>query len=137
VSPDTLIASRTFSPITRTDIVKYQGASGDFNAIHHDQGFAERAGYKTVLSVGMLAAGYLTTLLAETVGPANLRSVRFRFDELCWPGDVLECTISLLSTDPDAGTAELLLAATKEGDKTAVSGTAVIDLHGLTPKEDA
>ncbi|MGH7899426.1 MAG: MaoC/PaaZ C-terminal domain-containing protein, partial [Candidatus Binatia bacterium] len=36
--------------LSRTDIVKYAGASGDFNPIHHDQTFAESARYPTVFS---------------------------------------------------------------------------------------
>ena len=39
--------------LTRTDIVKYAGASGDFNPIHHDQTFAEAARYPTVFAHGM------------------------------------------------------------------------------------
>ena len=35
---------REYGPITRTDMVKYQGASGDFNPIHHDEEFARSAG---------------------------------------------------------------------------------------------
>ena len=49
----------TFGPINRTDFVRYQGASGDFNPIHHDEEFAKAAGYPSVFSVGMLQAGIL------------------------------------------------------------------------------
>ena len=37
-------------PITRTDIVRYAGASGDLNPIHHDEGFATSAGFPSVLA---------------------------------------------------------------------------------------
>ena len=50
---------REYGPLTRTDFVRYQGASGDFNPIHHDEEFAKAAGYPTVFSVGMLQAGIL------------------------------------------------------------------------------
>jgi acyl dehydratase len=126
-----LVASCTYGPITRTDIVRYQGASGDFNPIHHDQGFAEKMGYQTVLSVGMLQAGYLVTLTAEAVGPENVRSVSFRFEEPCWPGDVLDCAIRVVSVDTGAGVAELSLTAAKRAGSSAVSGTAVVALRGL------
>ena len=42
--------------LTRTDFVKYAGASGDFNPIHHDQVFAEASGNPTVFAMGMLNA---------------------------------------------------------------------------------
>ena len=32
-------------PLTVTDFVRYQGASGDMNPIHHDTGFAQKAGF--------------------------------------------------------------------------------------------
>jgi acyl dehydratase len=35
---------REYGPLTRTDFVRYQGASGDFNPIHHDDEFAQSAG---------------------------------------------------------------------------------------------
>ena len=38
--------AREYGPITRTDMVRYQGASGDFNPIHHDTAFA--TGRKTL-----------------------------------------------------------------------------------------
>jgi acyl dehydratase len=42
------LPQRVFGPITRTDIVRYQGASGDFNPIHHDDDFAKSAGFPSV-----------------------------------------------------------------------------------------
>ena len=45
-APDT----REYGPISRTDMVRYQGASGDFNPIHHDEEFAKSAGYPSVFS---------------------------------------------------------------------------------------
>ena len=48
-----------FGPITRTDVVRYQGASGDMNPIHHDEPFARAAGYSAPLVVGMFQAGLL------------------------------------------------------------------------------
>ena len=48
---------RTFGPITRTDIVRYAGASGDFNPIHWNEEFAKSAGYPGVFAQGMFTAG--------------------------------------------------------------------------------
>jgi acyl dehydratase len=46
-------------PITRIDIVKYAGASGDFNPIHHDELFAIRSGNDRVFAMGMMSAEFL------------------------------------------------------------------------------
>jgi acyl dehydratase len=77
------------NPLTITDFVRYQGASGDMNPIHHDPGFAAQAGYPSVFAVGMLAAGVLGTYATDWLGPENLRCFRVQFKEQAWPGDVL------------------------------------------------
>ncbi len=76
-------------PLTRTDIVRYQGASGDMNPIHHDEEYARAAGFPGVFAVGMLPAGILGTYLADLFGPESLRRFRVQFREQAWPGDVL------------------------------------------------
>ena len=76
-------------PITRTDIVKYQGASGDMNPIHHDEPFAQNAGYQTPLVIGMLPAGILNTWATNWLGPENIRKTKIRWIAQVWPGDTL------------------------------------------------
>src|SRR6266508_5138473 len=77
--------------LTRTDFVKYAGASGDFNPIHHDQTFAEASGNPTVFAMGMLNAGILSRLAADYAGLENLRKYRVRFATRLWPGDSVTC----------------------------------------------
>ena len=78
-----------FGPLSRTDIVRYQGASGDMNPIHHDEPFATDAGYPAPLVVGMLPAGILNTWATNWLGPKNIRSTRIRWKAQVWPGDTL------------------------------------------------
>ena len=86
---------RTFGPLTRTDFVRYQGASGDFNPIHHDEEFAKASGFPTVFSVGMLQAGILAGYCAEWLGADNVRRFAVQFREQVWPGDRLVCEASV------------------------------------------
>jgi acyl dehydratase len=88
----TPVPTRTIGPITRTDFVRYQGASGDMNPIHHDETFARAAGYDAPLAVGMFQAGVMNTVATEWLGPANVRRTRIRWKEQVWPGDVLAFT---------------------------------------------
>lgn len=81
-----------FGPITKTDIVRYQGASGDMNPIHHDDDFATEAGYPAPLVVGMLPAGILNTWATNWLGPKNIRRTQIRWKAQVWPGDVLNCS---------------------------------------------
>ena len=55
-------------PLTRTDIVRYAGASGDFNPIHHDEAFALSAGMPGVMAHGMLSAGILASFVTRWFG---------------------------------------------------------------------
>ena len=58
----------TTPPVTRTDFVRYQGASGDVNPAHHDDEFARAAGFPSAFAPGMYAAGVLGTYLTDSLG---------------------------------------------------------------------
>jgi acyl dehydratase len=77
--------------LTRTDLVRYAGASGDFNPIHHDQTFAEAAGNPTVFAHGMLSAGFVGRCVTDYVGVQRLRRFKVRFATRVWPGDTITC----------------------------------------------
>ena len=62
------IGSRTIE-VTRTDLVKYAGASGDFNPIHWNQDFAQGVGISNVIAHGMFTMGAAVALAACAVGP--------------------------------------------------------------------
>jgi len=81
-----------YGPVTRTDFVRYQGAAGDMQPVHHDDEYARAAGFSGVFSVGMFQAGLLASWAADWLGPENVRQFRARFKEQVWPGDVLRCT---------------------------------------------
>jgi acyl dehydratase len=94
---------REYGPLTKTDFVKYQGASGDFNPIHHDDDFAQAAGFPSVFSVGMLQAGILAAYVTDWLGAANVRRYSVQFREQLWPGDTLVCSAKVVRRYDDAG----------------------------------
>ncbi len=69
----TLPAPRTLGPLTRTDFVRYQGASYDMNPVHHDEPFATAAGYPAPLAVGMFPAGVCASWASDHFGPETVR----------------------------------------------------------------
>jgi acyl dehydratase len=77
--------------ITRTQIVKYAGASGDFNPIHHDELYAIRGGNDRVFAMGMMTTGFLSHMVTDWVGDGNLRKYKVRFTQKVWPGDTVTC----------------------------------------------
>ena len=82
------------APLTLTDFVRYQGASGDFNPIHHDPDFARAAGYPGPFAVGMLVAGIAANRVSERVGTAAVTRLRVRWQAQAWPGDALRYEVS-------------------------------------------
>lgn len=120
-------APRTFGPLTRSMFVRYAGASGDFNPIHYDDEFAQKAGYPSVFSQGMHQAALLATYATDWLGPENVRRFQVRFREQVWPGDVLICRGVVTGVEEREG-GELLatveLTCCHQDGRVAISGTA-------------
>lgn len=81
--------SQKIGPISRTDFVRYAGAGGDFNPIHHDEYFARQAGYPSVFGHGLLTAGLLSTFVTGWLGQDKLTKFSVRYTDQVWPGDEL------------------------------------------------
>jgi acyl dehydratase len=109
-------------PLTVTDSVRYQGASGDMQPIHHDAEFAAAAEYDVPLTVGMFPAGLLTTWATNWLGPEHVRRSRVRWKAQVWPGDVLTCSGSIARRYENGGErkVDLELVCTKQDGSVAV-----------------
>jgi acyl dehydratase len=81
--------------ISRTHFVRYAGASGDFNPMHHDDTVATSIGNPSVFGHGMLTAGLMARVLKDWFGPAALRRFQVRFSKQVWPGETLTCTATV------------------------------------------
>ncbi len=82
--------------LTRTQIVQYAGASGDYNPLHTDEMFASQvAGYPTVFAHGMLTMGMTGRILTDWVGDGRLLRYGARFVKQVWPGDTLTARASV------------------------------------------
>jgi acyl dehydratase len=103
-------------PLTITDFVRYQGASGDLASIHHDYDVAKSAGYDKPFAPGMYPAGLLASWATSWLGPRNIRRFKVRFSNMVWPGDVLTCTGSptAIVADGEVTTVELTLTCRSE-----------------------
>ncbi len=75
--------------LTRTMFVRYAGASGDFNPMHHDDTIAAQVGNPSVFGHGMLTSGLMARVLKDWFGPEALRRFQVRFAKQVWPGDTL------------------------------------------------
>ncbi|THE06464.1 MaoC/PaaZ C-terminal domain-containing protein [Microbacterium oleivorans] len=66
----TVVAERTVH-LTRASLVRYAGASGDFNPIHFNDAVAERVGLPGVLAHGMLTMGLSVETIVEWLGDSG------------------------------------------------------------------
>jgi acyl dehydratase len=110
--------------LSRTDLVMYAGASGDFNPMHHDEVAAQAAGLPSVFGHGMFTAGLLATAVTNYVGIGNLTSYRVRFTKQTWPGETLSTTIAVSEKRPNN---EIVLecAVVNENGEAKIQGQAV------------
>jgi acyl dehydratase len=79
--------------LTRTDLVAYAGASGDFNPMHHDEVKAKAAGQPSVFGHGMFSMGLLGTAITDYVGVGNITRFTVRFARQTWPDEELRSAI--------------------------------------------
>lgn len=120
-------APRIDHKLTRGDLVKYAGASGDFNPMHTDEVAATAAGLPSVFGHGMFTMGLLGTALTNYAGIGNLVSYRVRFTKQTWPDEMLSTRIVVAAKREEDGRRLLELecsVANAEG-QVKVEGTAV------------
>ena len=112
--------------LTRSQIVQYAGASGDFNPVHTDERFATRvAGHPSVFAHGMLTMGLAGRIVTDWFGVEALRMYDAQFRRPVYPGATLTVLARVESVDP-AGTAGLSLVVRDEAGNTVMTGNAVV-----------
>ncbi len=80
------------SPISHLQLVRYAGASGDFNPLHTDPKFGELIGTGGIIAHGMLIMGFVGQMLSDYFGPTMLRKFDVRFKGMTRIDDVITCT---------------------------------------------
>jgi acyl dehydratase len=98
--------------LTRTDLVKYAGASGDFNPMHHDEVAAQAAGQPSVFGHGMFSMGMLGSALTDYVGVGNVLRYQVRFARQTWPDEVLSTKVVVTGKREEDGKKLVDLAVT-------------------------
>jgi acyl dehydratase len=122
--------------LTRSDLVRYAGASGDFNPMHHDEIKATASGLPSVFGHGMFSAAYLAGAVTDFVGVGRLTSFDVRFTKQAWPGRVLttEVVVCAKVAAEESGLLELDCRLVDDNGDVIVTGTASARLP-RTPKD--
>ena len=113
--------------LTRTQIVQYAGASGDYNPVHSDEKFVtEVAGYPTVFAHGMLTMGMTGRMITNYVGDGRLTYYGVRFVNQVWPGDTLTARAEVKEIREENGVklVDLEIATTNQDEKFVLTGNA-------------
>ncbi len=102
--------------ITRDSLVRYAGASGDFNPIHYRDDFAQAVGLPGVLAHGMLTMGLAVQTVVDFVGDSGKildYQVRFTKPVLvdAKTGAMVEVSAKVIEIDEDTKTARIDLTA--------------------------
>lgn len=113
--------------LTRTQIVQYAGASGDYNPLHTDEVFATQvAGYPSVFAHGMLTMGLTGRMVTDYVGDGRLVRFGGRFRAQVWPGDDLTSRAEVTELTEGDGTplVELAITTVNQDGTEVFTGTA-------------
>ena len=129
------IGSRSID-VTRQDLVKYAGASGDFNPIHWNEAFATSVELPGVIAHGMFTMGAAVQLVSDWAGdPAAVIDYQTRFTKPVLvtdttgtdqAGAVIDVTGVVGALDADARTARIDLTVLAAGLKVLMKSQAVV-----------
>jgi acyl dehydratase len=124
-------SERVVENLSRTQIVQYAGASGDYNPLHTDEVYTTKvAGYPSVFAHGMLTMGLTGKMLTNYVGDGTLTKFGVRFTNQVWPGDSLDSTATVAAIREEGGKkyADLTLSTVNQDGKEVMTGNATARL---------
>jgi acyl dehydratase len=134
-----VVAEKTYA-VSRDSLVRYAGASGDFNPIHYRDDVAESVGLPGVLAHGMLTMGTAVQPVVEwldgagddagVIGWISDYQVRFTRPVVVDPADGAEITVTATvgKVDADAGTARVDLTVSAGGQTVLGKAQVVVTL---------
>lgn len=113
------VASRVYE-FDRGTLVRYAGASGDFNPIHFNDPIAKQVGLDGVLAHGMLTMGAAVQPIVDWIGdPTRVANYQVRFTRPVWVpeigGSVLKVSAKIQKLDPEQRIAVVMIDAVFDG----------------------
>ena len=130
ITVGTVLPAQTF-PVVRESMVRYAGASGDFNPIHWNERTARAVALPDVIAHGMLTMGLAARVITDWAGdPGAVIEYGVRFTRpVVVPDDDTGATVEVSGVVKDVradGTLVVTLTATSQGQKVFAKATAVV-----------
>jgi acyl dehydratase len=116
-------------PIDHMTLVRYAGASGDFNPIHTDPAFAEKVGLGGTIAHGMFTMAQIGRMITDWVNPLQIRQFGVKFKAMSRPGQTLICTGTVKKKKEEEGKKFITVAvqAADENGEVKAAGEVVIE----------
>ncbi|HSU79728.1 MAG TPA: MaoC/PaaZ C-terminal domain-containing protein [Candidatus Angelobacter sp.] len=115
------------APVSRLDLIKYAGASGDFNPIHTIDEEATKAGLPGIIAHGMWSMGNLAKLFTNFNEEGFVRDYSVRFKNMVQLGDQL--TLSAVLAEVQDHDLHFKLETVNQNEKTVISGKLIFSLY--------
>jgi len=127
-NPGDSIPELKSGPLRHMDLVRYSGASGDFNPIHTDPAFAKSVGLDGTIAHGMYVMAQLGRLSTSWANPKQIKSFSVKFKGMVRPGETIVCTGKIKKKREENGEKLLVvdLSAANEGGEVRVSGELLV-----------
>ena len=118
------LEERSLPPVTRLQLIKYAGASGDFNPIHTVDEAARDAGLPGVIAHGMLTLATVGLLFSPYLEHGYVKELRARFSGMVFVGDELSIGGRANGSErTDEGRLHTFEVYVRRGEDTVASGT--------------
>ena len=123
-------------PISEVQIVKYAGASGDFNPLHVVHSFGEKAGYGGVIAHGMLIMGFLGQMVTDWAHDNFVKNIGVNFKAVSKPGDTITCTGKVIKkfVEDNKNLVDIEMVAVNQRGEKAATGNAIVILPNKSSK---
>lgn len=114
-------------PVSRLDLIKYAGASGDFNPIHTIDEEAKNAGLPGIIAHGMWTMGNLAKLFTAHYEEGFLQDYSIRFKGMVFLNDVI--TFKAILSDQKENNLYFTVQAVNQDGKEVLKGEAVFQQY--------
>ncbi len=114
-------------PVSRISLIKYAGASGDYNPIHTIDEEAKRAGLPGVIAHGMWTMGHLAKLFTPYYDEGFIQDYSVRFRDMVFLNDVI--TLQATLKELNGNKMNFLVKAVNQHGKEVVKGNVLFHMY--------